>query len=95
MQSKSCDKTFEKTCDLEFHVRENHDSVEMLQCEKCDKTFVLEWRFKEYQEIHTNKKIRKCHVVPLRKLGACLNICYLKNASMQRNAIQNCVLFNI
>jgi hypothetical protein len=61
IKCKSCDNTFEKTCDLEFHIKVNHDSVETIQCDKCDKTFALEWRFKKHQEIHTNKNIRKCH----------------------------------
>ena len=61
IKCKLCDKTFEKTCDLEFHIKVDHDSVETLQCDKCDKTFALEWRLKKHQEIHSNKNIRKCH----------------------------------
>ena len=61
IKCKLCDKTFEKTCDLESHIKVDHDSVETLQCEKCDKTFALAWRFKKHQDIHTNKNIRKCH----------------------------------
>ena len=58
---KSCDKTFENNCDLELHINENHDSAEHLECVKCGKRFVLEWRLKKHQEIHTNQNIRKCH----------------------------------
>ena len=57
----SCDATFEKICDLEVHVEITHDSVEKFQCEKCCKTFVLKWRFKKHQELHTNTQIRRCH----------------------------------
>ena len=57
IKCKLCDTTFEMTCDLEFHIKEDHDSVETLQCDKCDKTFALEWRFKKHQEIHTSKKL--------------------------------------
>ena len=41
IKCKLCDKTFEKTCDLESHIKVDHDSVETLQCEKCDKN--LHW----------------------------------------------------
>ena len=61
IKCKSCDKTFEKNCDLELHFNENHDSAEHLECVKCGKRFVLEWRLKKHQEIHTNQNIRKCH----------------------------------
>ena len=47
IKCKLWDKTFEKTCDLESHIKVDHDSVETLQCEKCDKTFAFAWRFKK------------------------------------------------
>ena len=61
IKCESCDQTFKKNCDLESHIERNHDSVEKFKCDKCDKCFVLKWRLKKHQDIHTNPNIRKCH----------------------------------
>ena len=56
-----CDETFGKNCDLESHIEQSHDSVNKFECDKCGKNFVLQWRLKKHQDIHTNQNIRKCH----------------------------------
>ena len=68
IKCKLCDKTFEKTCDLEFHIKVDHGSVETLQCEKCDKTFALAWRFKKHQEIHASKNIENVIISTIRNV---------------------------
>ena len=58
---ESCEETFQKNCDLESHVERCHDSVEKFECDQCGKIFVLNWRLKKHQDIHTNQNVRKCH----------------------------------
>ena len=58
---KTCDEAFEKNCDLESHIEKSHGSVKKIECDKCGKEFVLKWRLKKHQDMHTNQNIRKCH----------------------------------
>ena len=61
IKCESCDETFKKNCDLELHIQRSHFSVEMFECDKCGKQFVLKWRLRKHQDIHNNQNIRKCH----------------------------------
>ena len=96
IKCKSCDKTFENNCDLELHINENHDSAEHLECVKCGKRFVLEWRLKKHQEIHTNKNIRKCHYFnnqkccPFEVIGCTFS---LRKMQLWRDLFQKVMLF--
>jgi hypothetical protein len=56
-----CASTFQKNCDLEKHVKEEHESAEMnYKCDICDKAFYLEWRCKKHAEIHAGN-VKYCH----------------------------------
>ena len=50
-----CDKTFEKTAEVEKHMDEHHHAPKPFECPTCKKTFILEWRLKKHAAIHTMK----------------------------------------
>ena len=56
-----CDEKFQRNCDLELHIKALHKVPKSFECSKCDKTFVLSWRLKKHQEIHTSNVTRFCH----------------------------------
>ena len=43
-----CDETFKKNCDQEILSQRNHFSVEMFECDKSGKQFVLKWRIRKH-----------------------------------------------
>ena len=56
-----CASTFQKNCDLEKHVKEEHESAEMdYKCDICNKEFYLEWRWKKHAVIHAGN-VKYCH----------------------------------
>ena len=60
----SCDMVFSKNCDFELHLEIEHKTEKQFKYEKCEMTFVLNWRFKKHVGIHEEKNIsnRKfCH----------------------------------
>ena len=44
---KDCDKTFDQCCKYEMHVKD-HDCEEEFKCDICNKSFFLEWRFRQH-----------------------------------------------
>ena len=48
-----CDKTFEKTVEVEKHMEEHHHVPKTFECHICKKTFILEWRLKKHAATHT------------------------------------------
>ena len=57
-----CTKIFSKNNELEAHIKSEHEEVEKFQCEKCDMTFVLKWRFEKHTKMHQENQNNKfCH----------------------------------
>ena len=56
-----CERTFQKNCDLETHIKDNHEKYDEFSCDQCDKIFVTEWRLQKHTKIHSDKKQRNCH----------------------------------
>ena len=56
-----CNETFDKTNDLEKHIKTLHANHEKFLCEQCDKDFVLKWRLEKHVQIHTQKFVQYCH----------------------------------
>jgi hypothetical protein len=50
-----CDKTFLENCDLETHIKDNHEA-KTFKCDECGKTFVLKWRLRKHLSVHTTEK---------------------------------------
>ena len=75
VKCKSCDKVFIKNSDLEVHMEKEHTEVKKFKCEECDMNFVLHWRLKKHQNIHTDNNLKFCHyfnndkVCPFADLG--------------------------
>ena len=61
IECKDCDKIFCKNYDLEVHIKTEHKPKELLQCDKCDKHFVLKWRLLKHKLNHDNISKAKCH----------------------------------
>ena len=61
VKCKICDDIFDKNCELEMHIKTQHDSVEKFECDQCGKRFVLGWRLKKHQWIHKGQNIKRCH----------------------------------
>ena len=60
LKVKQCDESFSRNCDLEMHVKENHENAEKHECNICGKSFVLEWRMRKHMSGHTNSQ-KFCH----------------------------------
>ena len=58
---KTCEEMFDKNCELEVHIKENHTEIEHFDCDQCDLKFILKWRLKKHQEMHTQSITAKCH----------------------------------
>ena len=58
---KVCNTTFLKNSDLEMHVMEAHQAEKKFICDVCDKSFVLEWRYKKHVLMHTDMNVKSCH----------------------------------
>ena len=61
LKCQVCDMEFEKFCDLEWHVKAQHEECQTFECNTCMKTFVTEWRLKKHVKIHTNKITKQCN----------------------------------
>ena len=61
IKCKNCDKVFKKNCELELHVRSQHERVNEFKCDVCDKCFVLKWRLLKHQHNHLEHGRKKCH----------------------------------
>ena len=58
----SCEKTFQKHCELEIHIKTYHKETKEYNCGKCDQKFVLKWRLQKHANIHSiNNDVKKCH----------------------------------
>ena len=70
-----CEKTFARICDFEEHIEADHKAQHKYDCRKCDKTFILSWRLRKHEEVHTSNTTRFCHYYnngkncPFEKLG--------------------------
>ena len=71
----TCSARFNKNSDLEIHLEEYHKISKQFQCDQCDKTFALKWRFAKHMQGHANKDIKYCHffnnqkTCPFEKIG--------------------------
>ena len=54
-----CEKTFERTCDLEIHMDE-HEAEKKYKCSVCGKTFHLKWRKNKHEESHKEEHVKHC-----------------------------------
>ena len=54
-------QSFHENCDLEVHIKSQHQKLNDYICDMCDKKFVLKWRFLKHQDNHNNQNRRKCH----------------------------------
>ena len=61
LKCQVCDMEFEKFCDLEWHMKAQHEECPTFECNTCMKTFVTEWRLKKHVKIHTNKTTKHCN----------------------------------
>ena len=95
-----CDKVFKKNCDLEVHIKSQHETVKDYKCDLCDKSFVLRWRMLKHQESHRDHKRKKCHYfnnikhAHLTKSGACLPIQNLKCVNSTKFVVTSCAHFS-
>ena len=55
-----CEKSFERNCDLEKHLHEDHSKKKDFECYVCGKTFILLWRLQKHQQIHNSTTKVKC-----------------------------------
>ena len=56
-----------KNCELELHIKNQHEKVKDYECDLCDKRFVLKWRMLKHQESHRDPGKKKCHYFNNRK----------------------------
>ena len=56
-----------KHCELELHIKRQHQTEKDYECELCDKRFVLKWRMLKHQESHRDPRQKKCHYFNNRK----------------------------
>lgn len=61
MDCKICGINFKRNIDLENHIRLSHEEYPVLQCDECDKSFLLMWRLKKHTRLHTEKNVLHCH----------------------------------
>ena len=40
---------------------EAHQAEKKFNCDVCDKSFVLEWRYKKHVSMHTDMNVKSCH----------------------------------
>ena len=77
IKCKLCDESFSKNCELEIHIKHEHESPVVSPCYACYKKFVLKWRLDMHKRNHDSeqKQKRKCHyfnnkiVCPFSELG--------------------------
>ena len=63
---KECDHAFPCSIDFEIHMKKVHADKEKenYQCNKCEKTFVVNWRLAKHLDMHNDQNaqnVRKCH----------------------------------
>ena len=59
IKCKLCKKAFSRNCDLEIHMDE-HETERKYKCNKCEKTFHLQWRRDKHENIHEEKYVKLC-----------------------------------
>ena len=64
---KFCDVRFDKNSELEVHMKIHHNTVDTIEGEQCEKTFVLEWRLRKHQGIHKEGNINVI-ILTIRKI---------------------------
>jgi hypothetical protein len=52
---------FTSNCDYEKHLEEEHKSNKKFSCKDCGKGFVIRWRLKKHENIHTSTMKKNCH----------------------------------
>ena len=58
LRCKLCEMTFDKSSDLENHIKSKHEEFNY---EHCNKTFVSLWRLRKHKQIHVDKSRKHCH----------------------------------
>ena len=61
IQCEKCDMNFTSNCDYEKHLEEEHKSNKKFSCKDCGKGFVIRWRLKKHENIHTSTMKKNCH----------------------------------
>ena len=85
-----CENTFSENCDLEFHMRKEHEVENKYKCDQCDKDFFLEWRRNMHMKVHTDG-VKYCHFYnnnkqcPYEDLG-----CMFLHITAEQCTFQNC-----
>ena len=75
LKCEMCDKKFPQLCNLEYHMKREHETQEELECDKCRKKFVTEWRLTRHRLMHFDNNIKKCYyfnnskLCPFEELG--------------------------
>ena len=58
---KTCKDSFTRICDLEVHIKTEHETSPDYKCDQCDKTFVLKWRLQKHKQNHASTELKKCY----------------------------------
>ena len=58
LKCNMCVKKFTKFCDIEYHIKKNHEKHKEFECVHCKKTFVTKWRLTKHIKMH--EKMPKC-----------------------------------
>ena len=61
MKCKDCDKVFTKNCELEVHVKKEHQAVHKLNVICVIKNVVLKWRLIKHHKSQLDEERKKCH----------------------------------
>ena len=56
-----CDENFSNSFQMEGHLINVHKKKKSYKWDKCDLSFLLEWRLKKHIETHNEEKIRTCY----------------------------------
>ena len=43
------------------HIELEHENYKVFQCDKCDKSFVTNWRLQKHIQLHTEQYVKPCH----------------------------------
>ena len=61
IKCQNCDTNFMNNCELELHIRSQHDKAKDYESDLCDNRFVLKWRMLKHQESHKDPGRKKCN----------------------------------